>query len=290
MTVEEKQDDSLWFTERADEAGMGLQLRIRRRLHDERSDYQRIEIYETEAFGNLMVIDGFVMLTSRDNFVYHEMMSHPALYTHDKPARVAVIGGGDCGTLREVLRHPEVEHATQIDIDERVTRLAEKYFPELCEANDNPRARLLFDDGIQWMRDAQDQSLDVIIVDSTDPIGPAEGLFNRAFYAQCQRVLADGGLLVQQSESPLLHLDLIKSMRNAMREGGFDAMHTLQFPQPTYPSGWWSATMARKGAGFDSFRREDAANRPFATRYYTPEVHQGALAMPPFFLEATGQE
>lgn len=290
MTVEEKRDDTLWFTERADEMGMGLQLRIRGRLHEEQSEYQKIEIYETDSFGHLMVIDGFVMLTTRDNFVYHEMMTHPVLFTHEAPRQVVVIGGGDCGTLKEVLRHPGVEQATQVEIDERVTRLSEQYFPELCEANDDPRAALRFEDGIEWMRNAPANSLDVIIVDSTDPIGPAEGLFNRAFYAQCQRALADGGLLVQQSESPLLHLELIQSMRDAMREGGFEAVHTLQFPQPTYPSGWWSATMARKGAAIDGFREDDAANRPFETRYYTPEVHAGAIAMPAFFQKATGQE
>ncbi|MDQ2069837.1 polyamine aminopropyltransferase [Natronospira bacteriovora] len=290
MTVEEKRDETLWFTERADEAGMGLQLRIHERLHHEQSDYQRIEIYDTTSFGKLMVIDGFVMLTDRDNFVYHEMMSHPVLFTHPAPKRVVVIGGGDCGTLREVLRHPGVEEAIQVEIDERVTRLAEQYFPELCDSNDDPRARLLFEDGIEWMRNAPDGSVDVIIVDSTDPVGPAEGLFNRAFYEQCHRALGDGGLLVQQSESPLLHLELIKAMRAAMQDGGFAACHTHQFPQPTYPSGWWSATMARKGRGFEGFREDDAARRGFETLYYTPEVHRGALAMPPFFCKATGQK
>jgi len=286
MSIEVKQDNTGWFTERADEAGMGLQLRIRGKLHEEQSDFQFLEIYETESFGHLMVIDGFVMLTERDNFVYHEMMTHPVLFTHPRPRQVAIIGGGDCGSLREVLRHPGVEAVTQVDIDERVTRLSEQYFPELCESNDDPRARLLFDDGIEWMRQAADASLDVIIVDSTDPIGPGEGLFNQAFYAQCHRALAEGGILIQQSESPLLHLDLIQSMREAMQQGGFDQLQTLQFPQPTYPSGWWSATMAGKGGQLAVFRREDAARRPFSTRYYSADVHVGALAMPPFFRQA----
>ncbi|MGD8827221.1 MAG: polyamine aminopropyltransferase, partial [Gammaproteobacteria bacterium] len=201
-------DDKHWFTEPVPEAGLAMSLKVTDKLHEEQSDFQRIEIYETEGFGTLMVIDGFVMLTDRDNFVYHEMMSHPALFTHERPRRVAVIGGGDCGTLREVLRHPEVEEAWQVEIDERVTRLAEKFFPELCDSNNDPRARLLFDDGIKWVADAEPGSLDVIIVDSTDPIGPAEGLFNEAFYRSCHRALGEGGILVQQSESPLLHLNL----------------------------------------------------------------------------------
>ena len=126
-------------------------IKVFARLHEEQTEYQHIEIYETEWFGNLMVIDGCIMLTARDNFIYHEMMSHPALYTHPDPRKVVIIGGGDCGTLREVLRHEGVRHALQVEIDERVTRLSEQYFPELCVANDDPRAEFFFGDGIRWM-------------------------------------------------------------------------------------------------------------------------------------------
>jgi len=139
--------DKNWFTELCDEAGSAFSLRIRAKLHEEQTPFQKIEIYETTDFGNLMVIDGFIMLSSRDNFLYHEMMSHPVLFTHPAPKRVLIIGGGDCGTLREVLRHPDVETVEQVDIDERVTRLSEIHFPELCEANDDPRAHLHFADG-----------------------------------------------------------------------------------------------------------------------------------------------
>ncbi len=125
------------------------------------------------------------MLTARDNFIYHEMLSHPALFSHPSPEHVVIIGGGDCGTLREVLKHDGVTRALQVEIDERVTRLAEEFFPELCASNSDPRAEFLFDDGIQWMKDADPGSVDVIIVDSTDPIGPAEGLFTEAFYRDC---------------------------------------------------------------------------------------------------------
>ncbi|ROR34310.1 polyamine aminopropyltransferase [Inmirania thermothiophila] len=278
--------DGQWFTERCKEGGSAFSLKVRAKLHEEQTPYQRIEIYDTEAFGHLMVIDGFVMLTARDNFVYHEMMAHPVLYTHEAPRRVLVIGGGDCGTLREVLRHPEVERVVQVEIDERVTRLAERYFPELTEANGDPRAELVFADGIRWVAEAPEASLDVIIVDSTDPIGPAEGLFNEPFYRDCLRVLGEGGLLVQQSESPLYHQRILTAMRRAMRAAGFADLATLHFPQPTYPSGWWSATMARKGRPIDGFREADAAARPFPTRYYTPGTHRGALALPPFLAAA----
>src|SRR5690606_11377001 len=155
--------------------------------------------------GRLMVIDGSIMLTQRDNFLYHEMMSHPALFTHPDPKRVVIIGGGDCGTLREVLKHASVESVVQIDIDERVTRLSERFFPELCSSNGDPRADLRFEDGIEWIKRAADGSIDVLIIDSTDPVGPAVGLFAVDFYRECCRALAANGVMVQQSESPLLH-------------------------------------------------------------------------------------
>jgi len=163
-----------WFTEICPESGSAFSLKLKEKLHEEQTPFQHIEIYETEHFGTLMVIDGFIMLSDYDNFFYHEMMSHPALFTHPGPEQVLIIGGGDCGTLREVLRHPEVKRVVQVEIDERVTRLAERYFPELCEANDDPRAELRFADGIQWVKEAPPGSIDLIIVDSTDPIGPAD--------------------------------------------------------------------------------------------------------------------
>jgi spermidine synthase len=169
-----------------------------------------------------------------------------------------------------------------------VTRLAEKYFPELCESNSDPRAELLFDDGIKYMADAAPDSLDVVIVDSTDPVGPAEGLFNARFYANCFRALRAGGILVQQSESPLVLLELIQSMHKAMREVGFSTTRTLPFPQPCYPTGWWSCTLARKDGGLDVFREHDAAAKPFATRYYNADVHRAALAQPEFMRRALG--
>lgn len=278
-----------WFSEQSEELGSGFSLTISGKLHEEQTPFQKIEVFATETFGNLMTIDGLVMLTQRDNFLYHEMMSHPALFTHPDPKRVLIVGGGDCGTLREVLRHPGVERAEQVDIDEGVTRAAEKYFPELCESNGDPRARLLFDDGIKWVKEAAAGSLDLIIVDSTDPIGPAEGLFNVAFYRDCLTALGEEGILVQQSESPLLHVELLKAMHAAMREAGFSDTQTLHFPQPVYPSGWWSCTMAKRHGTFGGFRETDSAARPFPTRYYTPDTHKGALALPPYLQQALAE-
>lgn len=272
-----------WFTEICEEGGSAFSFKVSEKLHDEQTAFQHIEIYATEKFGNLMVIDGFVMLTTRDNFIYHEMLSHPALFTHPSPEHVVIIGGGDCGTLREVMRHDGVTRALQVEIDERVTRLAEEFFPELCTANTDSRAGLLFADGIRWMKDADHGSVDVIIVDSTDPIGPAEGLFTEAFYRDCYHALGEEGILVQQSESPLYHMDIIKPMRQAMQAAGFNDTQTLLFPQTCYPSGWWSATLAGKQPLDNRFREADAGSKRFETRYYNAAIHHAALAQPEFF-------
>lgn len=271
-----------WFTEIFAPSGSAFSLRTEQKLAEVQSPFQHIEIYKTTDFGHLMVIDGVIMLTTRDNFLYHEMLSHPVLFTHPQPHNVVIIGGGDCGTLREVLKHRSVQQVTQIDIDEQVTRMAEQFFPELCASNQDPRATLLFADGIQYMRDAAPESVDVVIVDSTDPIGPGEGLFNRAFYQSCFAALKPGGILVQQSESPLIHLQLLNDMRQAMKDAGFAELQTLQFPQMVYPSGWWTCTMARKDQHFSGFRREAAANPGFDTEYYNADIHQASLALPNF--------
>jgi spermidine synthase len=277
-----------WFTEKCDAGRLAFSLQYEEKLHDEQSEFQRIEVYATKGFGNLMVIDGYVMLTQRDNYIYHEMITHPALFTHPNPERVLIIGGGDCGTLREVLKHPGVKKAEQIEIDERVTRISEKYFPELCESNDDPRARLMFIDGIQWVREAEDKSYDVIIVDSTDPIGPAEGLFSKPFFAQCHRILDDNGLIIQQSESPLLHMELISGIYEAMRGGNFVDVMSFFFPQCSYPSGWWTTTMACKDNAITGFREEAAENKTFETRYYNAAMHRAASTAPNFFYQELG--
>ena len=273
--------DNTWFEEVCKEAGTRFSLKLKSKLHEETSQYQTIGIYDTEHWGHLMVIDGFIMLSTRDNFLYHEMMTHPALFTHTNPKHVAIIGGGDCGSLKEVLKHSGVEQATQIDIDERVTRLAEKYFPELCTSNDDPRAQLRFDDGIKWMQERETSSLDVVIIDSTDPVGPAEGLFAVDFYRDCHKALANDGIMVQQTESPIIHGEsIIKKAHSDMKAAGFDHVVSLHFPQPVYPSGWWTATLAIKGKDNPAFRVGDSSKKPFETQYYNAEIHQAALAQP----------
>src|SRR5688572_17475101 len=278
-----------WHYENFEPTGSAIGYRITRKLDEVQSPFQKIEIFESTDWGNLMLIDGAMMLTTKDNFFYHEMMSHAALFTHANPKNVVIIGGGDCGTLREVLKHQGVESAVQCDIDEQVTRMAEKWFPELCDANSDPRAKLLFDDGIAYMRNCPAESVDVVIVDSTDPVGPAEGLFNEAFYASCLKALRPGGILVQQSESPLVHMGLIKAMRHHMQVAGFSALRTLPFPQPCYPTGWWSCTLARKGAAeLIGFRERGAQSKNFPTRYYNVDIHRAALVHPEFMRTVFG--
>ncbi len=279
-------EDKNWFSERSDDSGIGFLLKVSEKLHQEQTPYQKLEIYQTTGFGRLMTLDGLIMLTDRDNFIYHEMMTHTALFTHPKPRRVAVIGGGDCGSLHEVLKHPEVEVCEQIELDERVTRISEQYFPELCSANKDPRAHFHFGDGIEWIRNSKAGHYDVIIIDSTDPIGPAAGLFSKEFYSNCFRALGEHGILIAQSESPLIHTQLIKSMRDHMTAAGFPGLMTFNFPQCSYPSGWWSSTLASKFPNpKNAYRRNTTNNISLNTRYYSADMHAAAATLPPFVID-----
>ena len=274
-----------WVYETVEEMGARFGIRATEKLLDEKTPYQHLEVWRTEQWGNLMLLDGVMMLSSLENFVYHEMMSHPALQTHANPRNVVIIGGGDCGTLTEVLKHAEVESVVQIDIDEAVTRAAERFFPELTAHNDDPRASLRFEDGVTWMRNAPAESVDVIIVDSTDPIGPGTGLFGPAFLADCERVLRDDGIMVGQSESPFYHMPLMIDYHRAMAAAGFAERRSLLFPQPVYPGGSITGTLARKTGPLDEIRPLAAG---VTTRFYRTELHRGLLAIPPFMQEALG--
>lgn len=277
--------DENWFSEIYPDQGSAFSLKIKQKLCEEQTPYQKITIYETQSFGNLMAIDGYIMLSSKDNFFYHEMMSHPVLFTHSNPKNIAIIGGGDCGTLKEVLKHKTIEKVIQVDIDERVTRLSEQYFPELCTANNDPRAEFFFGDGIAWIKE-QKNVFDIIIVDSTDPVGPAEGLFKQAFFEDCYNALTKEGLVIQQSGSPLYSFDTeIKPMQENLRKANFMDVLTLHYPQPVYPSGWWSATIGAKNTLISHFREEAIEEMEFKTRYYNLGIHKGALAAPAFFYE-----
>lgn len=265
---------------------LGVALGVERVLLQTRTQYQDLSVVQTAGLGRVMLLDGIIQVSEYDECGYHEMLAHVPLLLHPFPERVLIIGGGDGGTLREVLKHPEVEQAVQIDIDEQVTRASEQFFPELCQSNGDPRAQLLWIDGIDWINKAPPGSLDVIIVDSTDPIGPGEVLFTPGFYRACHAALADGGMVVQQSESPLLHLPILEKMYRSLTTAGFADARTLFFPQPLYPSGWWSATIGCKDAQLDHFRERDAEQRAFDTRYYNADIHRAAFAEPEFFRKA----
>ena len=252
----------MYFHEYCNEVKTVFGYGVKERVEVRQSAFQTIEIYETLTHGHLMTIDGFVMLTTRDNYFYHEVMGHAGIAACDTVKDVLIIGGGDCGTLREVLAHKSVEKCTQVDIDEQVTRLSEKYFPELTDKNYDPRADIRFDDGVKFLQEAKDGSYDLIIVDSTDPVGPGEGLFNLDFHKQCMRALRDHGVLVQQSESPLFQKHILKGIRENFENAGACEVVTLAFPQPCYPSGLWSATIASKQpiqweSGYQTLRKLD---------------------------------
>ncbi|WP_449220012.1 polyamine aminopropyltransferase [Tistrella mobilis] len=273
-------DSELWFTERMAGTGFQYSLQIAEVLHAERTPFQRLEVFRTTGFGTAMVLDGFVNVSDKDEFFYHEVMAHPALFIHERPRRVLIIGGGDCGVLREVLRHPAIDHVDMVEIDERVVRVSEKFFPELTASNNDPRASIRFEDGVAWVRNAAPGSYDVIIVDSTDPVGPAEGLFGAAFYADCHRILTDGGMVVVQSESPLFHQGRLKEIHRCLRGAGFVDSHPMTYPTVIYGGGTWSSSIARKGRQLnDGVRWDDIETRPFPTRYYNRGVHVSLMTL-----------
>ncbi len=271
-----------WFIEYFEPSNSCFGLKIVEKLHHEVSEYQTIEVYLTESFGHLLVLDGCTMLTERDHFIYHEMMTHPALLTHADPQQVAIIGGGDGGVMSEVVKHPGVRWVTQIELDERVSAVSEQFYPELTAVFHHPKAEMIFTDGFKWIQQMGDDSLDVLIVDSTDPIGPAEVLFSSEFLRECHRVLKSDGILVQQSESPLIHgQSLLAPLHKGLRALGMNSVKTLSFPQPIYPTGWWSSTLSSAKANLSLQRLMPE----LATRYYSADMHKAAAVLPPFLRE-----
>ncbi|MBW6514775.1 MAG: polyamine aminopropyltransferase [Candidatus Syntrophosphaera sp.] len=264
----------------------GLCFEVSEVLRSEASPYQQIEIVQTPSFGKVMLLDGVLMLTERDEFVYHEMLAHPALFTHPDPRSVLIIGGGDCGTIKRVLEHKSVRRVVQVELDELVTRVAAEYFPFPALARNDTRAELVFADGIAWVRETTEQ-FDVILIDSTDPVGPAEGLFRRPFFADCHRALAAGGILCLQSESPW-----IESLRKVIREMHHDLASLFPIVKAygaaiqTYQAGLWLFQLASKL--HDPLAPEIAARIDTAgldTRYYHKDLHYGAFILPKFVNE-----
>lgn len=278
---------NLWYTEKHTE-NAGLCLNIRRSLFSGRSPYQQVDILETHDYGRMLLLDGLVMVTERDEFVYHDMLVHPALFTHPRPQKVLVIGGGDGGSIREIVKHPQVEQAVLCEIDDMVVEQSKYWLPTMaCRLEGHPKVRVEIADGVAYIRNRPGE-FDVILVDSTDPIGPATDLFTSTFYQDVANALKADGIMVAQSESPFYHGDIQKQMYANLR-GVFPIVEMYQAFIPTYPSGLWSFAFASKQYHpLRDFHHQRAAQRGFETRYYNEDLHQGAFMLPTFVREQIG--
>ncbi len=265
----------MWFTENQTPS-VRLGLKVKSILHQAMTPYQELMVAETDAYGRMLVLDGAVQTTVMDEFVYHEMITHVPLMIHPHPQRMGIIGGGDGGAVREALKHPSVEQVHLVEIDAEVVRQAKRYFPEISVELDNPRTQVHCTDGIEWVRQARD--LDVLVVDSTDPVGPAVGLFQPEFYQSVADCLGEEGVMVAQSESPFLEPEVIQMVVQGMRTV-FPVVRLYLAAIPTYPSGFWSFTLGSKGPLPGP---ADLSRAKFATRYWTPAIHEAAFALPQF--------
>lgn len=275
----------LWYTEKHSE-NVGITMKITKTLFSGRSEYQQLEIIDTLEYGRMMLLDGLVMVTERDEFIYHDMIAHPALFTHPAPKKVLVIGGGDGGSIREIVRHPGVELAVLCEIDGLVIEKSLEFLPSMASAIDgkHPRVQLHVDDGLAYIRQHQ-SAFDIILIDSTDPIGPAVGLFEKDFYQLVFSALKEDGIMVAQSESPFYHADIQKNMFRNLR-AVYPIVEMYQAFIPTYPSGFWSFAFAsKKYHPVKDFNAERAARRDFHTRYYNENLHLGAFMLPTFARE-----
>jgi len=272
--------DGDWYFEE-DFAAVRLGIRCREKLHEEQSPYQKITVYESAFFGRFLTLDDIIMFTERDEFVYHEMLAHVPLCSLPEPKNVLIVGGGDCGCLREVLRHPSVERVVQCEIDERVTRVCREFFPWARAAAAEPRAQLVFDDGVKLV-ERSEKAFDLVIVDSTDPKGPSVNLFFRDFYARAARALKPGGVLVAQTESPHWDADMVAAIYSELR-AAFTKVDAYLGWIASYPSGAWSWAYASNGRRHDDYFDDERA-RLLETecRYYNSAVHTGAFAIPNF--------
>lgn len=269
----------LWFTEKQTE-NLSISLRCKNALHREQTQYQDLLIVDTYQLGRMLVLDGCIMTTEVDEFVYHEMMAHVPLFTHPHPRRVLVVGGGDGGVVREVLKHPSVEEVVLAEIDARVIETSREYLPGIARELDNPRCKIMVGDGIAFVSQHRN-AFDVIIVDSTDPIGPAVGLFAKKFYEDVFRALTDDGLFVAQSESPFLNPAFIRDLQR--RIGGIFPITTLYGCHiPTYPSGFWCISCGSKRHDPRDPAHLERRFGQMETKYYEPALHRCAFVLPRF--------
>ena len=275
----------LWFTEEHT-PNVRFSIKVDRQLYNYQSKYQRIDIFESKEFGRFLTLDGYMMLTEKDEFVYHDMIVHVAMATNPNIRNILVIGAGDGGTIRELCRYRSVQSIDMVEIDEYVVSSCKEFLPQTAHSLDDPRVTLFIEDGLKFIRSKSGQ-YDLIIVDSTDPFGPGEVLFTKEFYGNCYHALRDDGILVNQLESPFYENDA-KAMQHAYRmiEGIFPISRVYQAHIPTYPSGHWLFGFASKQ--LDPIVDADLKKwntLGIKTRYYNTDLHKGCFALPSFVRE-----
>ncbi len=267
----------IWFTEKQTDH-FGITMKINRTLHTEQTDFQKLDIVETEEWGKMLLLDDMVMTSVKDEFVYHEMVTHIPLHTHICPEHVLVVGGGDGGVIREVLKHEHVKKATLVEIDGRVIEYSKQYLTEIAGKLTDQRVEVLVDDGFMHIAKSENK-YDVIIVDSTEPVGPAVSLFTKGFYAGIYQALKEDGIFVAQTDNPWFKADLIQSVFKDVKEiFPITGLYTANIP--TYPSGLWTFTMGSKK--YHPLEIPDDRFTEMETKYYTKELHKAAFVLPKF--------
>lgn len=275
----------LWYTEQHTE-NVRFSIKVDKPLYSGQSEFQRIDVFNSHEFGNVFTLDGLMMVTEKDEFIYHDMIVHVPMATNPKIKNVLVIGAGDGGTIRELTRYVAIEHIDMVEIDKMVVDVCRKYLPQTACMLDDPRVQLYFEDGLKFVR-SKENAYDLIVVDSTDPFGPGEGLFTREFYGNCFKALKEDGILVNQHESPY-YKEYAKSMQRAHKriQEFFPICRVYQAHIPTYPSGHWLFGFASKKYNPLTDIDEQAWNSlGLKTQYYNTEIHKGCFALPNYVKE-----
>eukprot|EP00331_Platyophrya_macrostoma_P017165 CAMPEP_0176474706 /NCGR_PEP_ID=MMETSP0127-20121128/43182_1 /TAXON_ID=938130 /ORGANISM="Platyophrya macrostoma, Strain WH" /LENGTH=461 /DNA_ID=CAMNT_0017870185 /DNA_START=47 /DNA_END=1432 /DNA_ORIENTATION=+ len=254
-------------------------------LYRKQSAFQRVEVFESKQFGKMLVNDGIIMCTEETEHSYHEMIAHIPLLTHPNPKRVLIIGGGDGGTAREVLRHEQLEKVVEVEIDDAVVEACKLHLPSMACSYDNPKLELLIDDGIKYVQNSPDNSFDIILVDSTDPIGPGAVLFTDEFFKHCYRVLTKDGIMVTQGESPTSTNDkFVEIYGRYFKAFGRDKVFCTKYHTPTYPGDYWTFSYCSKGDSHPlkclDKEKSDAFSAKHRLRYYDAATHEAALVHP----------
>lgn len=272
----------LWFNERHTE-NVKFSIKVDKQLYSGKSEFQRIDVFESYEFGRFLTLDGFMMLTEKDEFIYHEMIAHVPMAVHPNPKNILIIGGGDGGVVRELVQYDVVEHIDLVEIDEMVIEVCKKYLPFTAGKLDDPRVQIHYEDGLKYIRSCENE-YDIIIVDSTDPFGPGEGLFTKEFYGSCYKALKDDGIMVNQHESPFYAEDLAAMQRAHKRIVlSFPISKIYQAHIPTYPSGHWLFGFAsKKYEPVKDLNSERWEKFGIKTRYYNTRLHKGAFYLPTY--------